>query len=558
VCVRLERSGRPPEPSHTTAHKGVNKVHQTETEETARPPVAVAMRGMKMSFAGVQVLKEVDFEVKRGEVHALLGENGAGKSTLMKILEGVYVPDGGEVLINGKSVPLESGLDAKANGITMVFQEFSLIPTLTVAQNILLGREPQTGLGFIDERKMIAEARKVLAELNVDLDPRAEVGPLAASYWQITEIAKALSQDANVLVLDEPTASLTKDETETLFRRIRMLRDAGMSIVYISHRMAEIYDIADRITVMRNGRRIRTAAISQYPVGEVIADMLGEQKERAPKQHEISEHVGPAPDEDEPSSYPPSSPTSPADRAPKTNPLLQIRDLHSDNGINGLDLDVRAGEVVGLAGLMGSGRSQLVRAIFGIDKITNGTVRLEGQDVRIQNPRDAIRAGIALVPEDRRVEGLVLEHSVETNSELPLIASGRRSWISKGETLRCAQRVIQRLDVRTSSAGKSVGLLSGGNQQKIVIGKWLLTEPKVFLLDEPTAGIDIGAKKEIMRILRQFAASGKAVIVISSELEELLEVSDRIVVLRNGRVDDTYRGHQFTSEEALHRAVQGV
>ncbi|WP_140416612.1 ATP-binding cassette domain-containing protein, partial [Arthrobacter globiformis] len=296
--------------------------------------------------------------------------------------------------------------------------------------------------------------------------------------------------------------------------------------------------------------RIRTEAVSDYPVGEVIADMLGEQKERAPKQQEST-----APDPL--MSKPVSSVQSP--KTPRqTNPLLQIRALHSANGISGLDLDVRAGEVVGLAGLMGSGRSELVRAIFGIDRITNGSVRVGGRDVKIRNPRDAIRAGIALVPEDRRMEGLVLDHSVETNSELPLIASGRRSWISKGETLRCAQHVIKRLDVRTSSTGKAVGLLSGGNQQKIVIGKWLLTEPKVFLLDEPTAGIDIGAKKEIIRILRQFAASGKAVIVISSELEELLEVSDRIVVLRNGRVDDSYRGHQFTSEEALHRAVQGV
>ncbi|MET4620667.1 ribose transport system ATP-binding protein [Arthrobacter sp. 2762] len=525
-------------------------MQETETTATAGPPVAVAMRGMKMSFAGVQVLKEVDFEVTRGEVHALLGENGAGKSTLMKILEGVYTPDGGEVLINGKSVPLESGLDAKANGITMVFQEFSLIPTLTVAQNILLGREPRTSLGFIDERMMISQARKILAELNVDLDPRSEIGPLPASYWQITEIAKALSQDANVLVLDEPTASLTKDETETLFQRIRMLRDAGMSIVYISHRMAEIYDIADRITVMRNGHRVRTDTVSDYPVGEVIADMLGEQKAHAPQQHGST-----APD---PLVSSPASSVQAPKGPRQATPLLQIRDLHCANGISGLDLDVRAGEVVGLAGLMGSGRSELVRAIFGIDRITNGTIRVQGQEVTIQNPRDAIRAGIALVPEDRRMEGLVLDHSVEMNSELPLIASGRRSWISKSETLRSAQAVIKRLDVRTSSTGKAVGLLSGGNQQKIVIGKWLLTEPKVFLLDEPTAGIDIGAKKEIMRILRQFAASGKAVIVISSELEELLEVSDRILVLRNGRVDDTYRGHQFTSEEALHRAIQGV
>ena len=525
-------------------------MQETETTETVGPPVAVAMRGMKMSFAGVQVLKEVDFEVARGEVHALLGENGAGKSTLMKILEGVYTPDAGEVLINGKSVPLESGLDAKANGITMVFQEFSLIPTLTVAQNILLGREPRTVLGFIDEHMMISQARKILAELNVDLDPRSEVGPLPASYWQITEIAKALSQDANILVLDEPTASLTKDETETLFQRIRMLRDAGMSIVYISHRMGEIYDIADRITVMRNGHRVRTETVSDYPVGEVIADMLGEQKAHAPKQH-----VSSAPD----SLVSSPAPSVQAPKGPRpTTPLLQIRDLHCANGISGLDLDVRAGEVVGLAGLMGSGRSELVRAIFGIDRITNGTVRVQGQEVKIQNPRDAIRAGFALVPEDRRMEGLVLDHSVEMNSELPLIASGRRSWINKSETLRSAQAVIKRLDVRTSSTGKAVGLLSGGNQQKIVIGKWLLTEPKVFLLDEPTAGIDIGAKKEIMRILRQFAASGKAVIVISSELEELLEVSDRILVLRNGSVDNTYRGHQFTSEEALHRAIQGV
>jgi ribose transport system ATP-binding protein len=514
----------------------VNTVHEVTVGSSPESSVAVTMRGIAMSFAGVPVLKKVDFEVKRGEVHALLGENGAGKSTLMKILEGVYKPDAGEIFIGGKPTKLDSALDAKAHGITMVFQEFSLVPTLTVAQNILLRREPRTRLGLIDDRKTVAKAKKILADMDTDLDPRAEVGSLAASYWQITEIAKALSQGANVLVLDEPTASLTKDETNTLFKRVRVLRDSGIAIVYISHRMAEVYDIADRITVMRNGQRIRTASVADYPLRDVIADMLGGQKKATddgagPHRREASKGL---------------------------RPMLQIRELHSNKGIKGLDLDVYAGEIVGLAGLMGSGRSELVRAIFGIDKITSGTLVVDGNAVQIGNPREAVRAGIALVPEDRRTEGLVLEHSVETNSELPVVAAEHKGWIPRSYTVRLARDVIERLQVRTSSPSRPVNLLSGGNQQKVVIGKWLLTQPKVFMLDEPTAGIDIGTKLEIMRTLRRFAESGKAVIVISSELEELLQVSDRIIVLRNGRIDDTYKDRHFISEEDLHRAVQGV
>jgi ribose transport system ATP-binding protein len=518
---------------------------ETKMTSQRQDIAAVAMQGIVKSFGGVAVLKEIDFEVRRGEVHALLGENGAGKSTLMKILEGVYKPDSGSIFVDGELVSGESGYNPKAHGITMVFQEFSLIPTLTVGQNILLGREPRNKLGLIDERKTNEEAKKHLDRMRAPVDPKAEVGPLAASYWQITEIAKALSQEAKVLVLDEPTASLTKDETDALFKQIRTLRSSGMAIVYISHRMAEIYDIADRITVLRNGVRVRTEAANEYPVRRVIADMLGEQKTElagAITGHEEADVHG--------------KPRPLPIRGDK--PLLSLRNFSSSNGIKDINLDVYPGEIVGLAGLMGSGRSELARAVFGIDKITGGSITVAGETVQIGRPRDAVRAGLALVPEDRRVEGLVLEHSVESNAELPMITRNGQSWISNKESRGLAKDVIERLDVRTSSTRKSIGLLSGGNQQKVVIGKWLLTDPRVFILDEPTAGIDIGAKREIMHLLQQFAASGKAVVFISSELAELLEVSDRIVVMKDGRINEEYQDQEYVSEENLHRAVQGV
>ncbi|MCW2952190.1 MAG: monosaccharide transporter ATP-binding protein family [Conexibacter sp.] len=514
------------------------RTHSVEAEVASRSPTAVAMRRISMSFGGVRALEDVDFDVRWGEVHALLGENGAGKSTLMKILEGVYRPDSGEILVEGKPVSLRSADDARAHGIAMVFQEFSLVPTLTVAQNVLLGNERKTRLGLLDDRAAVETTSRIFEEMNVDLDPRAEIGALPAGYWQITEIAKALSQHARILVLDEPTASLTKDETQALFDQLRVLRAAGIAIVYISHRMAEIYDIADRITVMRDGRKIRTDTVAQFPVGEVISEMLGRAAERQLRR------VNP-------------QTTSPV-HDPAAPPLLQIRGLHSANGINGLDLEIRAGEIVGLAGLMGSGRSELVRAVFGIDKVTAGTISVAGREVKIRNPRDAIEAGLALVPEDRRVEGLVLAHTVEANTRLPTIAAGWHGWLATNVGDQLAQKMVERLDVRTSSVRKPVGLLSGGNQQKVVIGKWLLTEPEVFMLDEPTAGIDIGAKLQIIETLRQFADGGKAVLVISSELQELLEISDRIVVLRDGRADRELTPDEFESEEALHRALQGV
>jgi ribose transport system ATP-binding protein len=362
------------------------------------------------------------------------------------------------------------------------------------------------------------------------------VSTLSAGYWQITEIAKALSQEARVLVLDEPTASLTKDETDMLFERIRDLRRSGMAIVYISHRMAEIYDIADRITVLRDGRRIRTDAVQDFPVGEVISEMLG--KKTRGERRRIRE--------------------GPKVARLDERPVLEIDGLRSDEGVAGVDLHVHPGEIVGVAGLMGSGRSELVRAIFGIDRITAGTVRVGGKAVRIRNPRDAVKAGLALVPEDRRVEGLVLDHSVETNARLPSIASGWQGWLRPKEGSVLARQIVDDLGVRTTSVKKTIGLLSGGNQQKVVIGKWLVTDPMVFILDEPTAGIDIGAKVEIMTKLREFAQRGKGVLVISSELAELLEMTDRIVVLTEGRITSQYDTSDLESEEALHRAIQGV
>lgn len=477
------------------------------------------------------MLHGVDLDIQRGEVHALLGENGAGKSTLMKIVEGLYAPDEGEILIDGEPAQVAGGLDAAAHGITMVFQEFSLIPTLSIADNIFLGREPRNRGGFISRKRTITAAEKMLESMGVHFNVREIVGDLPASHWQITEIAKALSKPTSVLVLDEPTASLTVTETEMLLDKIRRLKEAGIAIIYISHRMAEIYQIADRITVLRNGRLVRTAAATEYPVTEVIGDMLGSEQSRVVSRRPAPNHTDP--------------------------PLLRVRGLRTLKGVNGADLDVHSGEIVGIAGLMGSGRSEFARALFGIDRIVGGQIEVAGKTITIRHPTDAIAAGFALVPEDRRVEGLVLDHSVETNSELPRLLQSKKRWISKQFTASTASRVITGMDVRTSSPRKRIGDLSGGNQQKVVIGKWLDISPRVFILDEPTAGIDIGSKSAIVEKLREYADAGNAVIVISSELDELLTISDRIVIMRGGQIDET-PSSSYDSEESLHRAVQGV
>ena len=497
-------------------------------------PVAVRMTGITKSFTGIRVLHGVDFDLRKGEVHALVGGNGAGKSTLMKILQGVYTPDEGQIAVDGNPVEIRSPHDARALGIGMIFQEFSLIPTLTVAQNIFLGREPRGSGGLIDDRASARRARELFAEMEEEIDPNARMLDLGTGYWQLTEIAKALAQDARVLIMDEPTSSLTATEAHSLFALVQRLRERGISIIYISHRMDEIFRITDRITVLRDGRRVLTDDTAALTMNQVIAAIVGKTMEQAFEWQERS-----------------------VDRS--VAPLLQVRNLSAGKRVQDVSFDLYPGEILGLAGLMGSGRTELARAIFGIDRVDKGQILIRGEPTDIRNPEDAITAGVSLVPEDRRIQGLVLDHSVKNNLLLPQLDRLDRAGIlddRRGD--RMAGSIVEDLRIKTGSIGTTVRLLSGGNQQKVVIGKWLATEPDILILDEPTAGVDIQAKTEILGVIRALADRGKGIIVISSELVELLAVSDRLLVLRDGHVVREIDRREIRTEEELHRAVQGA
>ncbi|NKY24000.1 sugar ABC transporter ATP-binding protein [Cellulomonas denverensis] len=489
------------------------------------------MRAIDKAFDGVPVLRDVSFEVLPGEVHALAGGNGAGKSTLMKILQGVYQRDAGTVEVFGTDLRASSIQEAKAAGIGMVFQEFSLVSTLTVAQNIFLDDEPRRR-GLIDDARMRREAAALLRRIEVDIDPGAEVGGLPTAQWQLTEIAKALSRDARVLIMDEPTASLAKHEVDALFELIGRLKAQGIAIIYISHRMDEVDRIADRITILQGGRHLLTARLADITPQEIVAGIAGRELAAAGRA------VGGVP----------------AD-APV---LLEVRDLHA-RGVHGADLRLHAGEVLGIAGLMGSGRTELAGALFGVNPITAGTVTRDGQPLRIGSPRDAIAAGIVLVPEDRRLQGLVLDHSVRSNLVLPLLHRVlRRGLVAVDQVRRLSDELIQRFSIAVARPDAPARLLSGGNQQKIVIAKWLGTAPDVLVMDEPTAGVDVGTKSEIVRIVRELARDGKGVVVISSEFPELIAMCDRFLIMRDGVVVDSLDAAEVASEVELELAVQGL
>ncbi|NIK57334.1 sugar ABC transporter ATP-binding protein [Kribbella shirazensis] len=493
----------------------------------------VQLRDIRKSFDGVPVLLGVDFEVGQGEVHALAGGNGAGKSTLMKILQGVYTKDAGEILVAGTPVTLTSVDDAKAAGIGMVFQEFSLVPSLTVAQNLFLSAETTSRFGLISDRDSRDRARRIFADLEVDVDVDAMVGDLSTAYWQLTEIAKALAQNAQVLILDEPTASLAKNEVEALFALIGRLKSRGISIIYISHRMDEIYRIADRITILRDGRRLLTRPLGEVTPAEIVEGIVGRPDDGALSYQERASSEG-------------------------GEVLLEAVEVYSGDRVRGVSFQLRAGEILGLAGLMGSGRSELARCLFGIDRIDAGEVRMRGRRIDLRNPRDAQRAGIALIPEDRREQGLVLEHSVEDNLLLPVLRTIRRGpFLDTRSGRRLTRTLIDKVAIK-GDPRQPVRRLSGGNQQKVVIAKWLGTQPEVLIMDEPTAGVDIGTKSEIVAIIRRLADAGGAVIVISSEYPELLAVSDRVLVLRNGSVADELRRADIPDEESLQLSVQGL
>ena len=494
---------------------------------------AIQMRGIEKSFGTNPVLKNVDFSVSVGEVHALAGENGAGKSTLMKILQGVYQKDAGDILVAGESVEITDTFAARKAGIGMVFQEFSLIPTLTVAQNIFLTNEP-TRFGLIDDAKAKTLARAIFQEMEVEVDPSATVESMPTALWQLTEIAKALAQNARVLIMDEPTASLAKHEAEGLFALIERLKNKGIAIVYISHRMDEIYRIADRITVLRDGSRVLTESLKKVSPEQIVEAIVG----RKAAAHLVHQ-----------------------DRSDKISSevVLEVTNLSSGPKLQNVSLKVRRGEILGLAGLMGSGRTELVNTLFGILKPTSGTIKINGKELSISSPDKAIKNRIALIPEDRRAQGLVLDHAVTENLTLPLLDELKAGGLlSNKKILAKSQEIINQFDIKLAYPGIRVGSLSGGNQQKVVIGKWLGTNPEILLMDEPTAGVDIGTKSEILDLVRKIADSGKSVILISSELPELLSVSDRILVLKDGHVSKSLNRAEIPSEEFLQLAIQGA
>lgn len=500
----------------------------------AEQVTAVQMRSISKSFSGVRVLQDVDFNVITGEVHALAGGNGAGKSTLMKILQGVYQLDSGKVEISGKEAVLNSIHDAKAAGIGMVFQEFSLVPALTVAQNIFLGVEPMNR-GLIDDSESVRRAEKIFEEMEVVVNPRATIADLGTAYWQLTEIAKALAQDATVLIMDEPTASLARHEAEALFELVDRLKKRGISIIYISHRMDEVYRIADRITVLRDGRWLFTKALTEVTPEEIVEGIVGKKIEGQLAYQARN--------------------TASNDGAP----LLAVEGLTAGDRVRDVTFSVHAGEIVGLAGLMGSGRTELTRVLFGIDRPSSGIISIRGKKTTIGNPRDAMKAGIALIPEDRREQGLILDHSVRENLLLPLLDRVKRGpFLNQAAGRTLSSSLLERFAVKTSHPDKPVRLLSGGNQQKVVLAKWLGTDPEILILDEPTAGVDIGTKSEILATIRAIADEGKAVIVISSEYPELLAISDRILILKAGSISAELDRAEIPDEEYLQLAVQGV
>jgi ribose transport system ATP-binding protein len=495
----------------------------------AVPPV-VRMRGVRKTFDGVTVLDAVDLDLHGGEVHGLMGENGAGKSTLMKLLLGVHAPDEGTIELDGVPVRFASPQAAQAHGIAMIFQEFSLVPTLTVAQNVFLGREARGRGGLIDDRATERRARALFEELAIDLDVRRPVAELPTAYWQLAEIAKALSQDARVLVMDEPTSSLARAETEILFGLIRRLRERGIAIVYISHRMEEIFEVVDRVTVLRDGRLVVTKPAAELALKQTIEHIVGRDVEQGFRWR-------------------------PPARAPGA-PLLEVEDLTADP-LEGVSFDVRAGEVLGVAGLLGSGRTELANTLFGMRAIERGTIRVHGQERRIRRPQDAIAAGLALVPEDRRLQGLVLAHSVRDNVLLPVLGTlTRRGLVDDRRGTDVVRDYVRRLAIQTRSVHTPVRLLSGGNQQKAVIAKWLATEPDVLIMDEPTAGVDIGAKVEIVEMIRDLAEAGNAILLFSSELPELLAISHRLLILRAGRTHRILDRSEVAGDKELHHMLQ--
>ncbi|MFI6852797.1 sugar ABC transporter ATP-binding protein [Streptomyces sp. NPDC050416] len=484
------------------------------------------IEGIRKTFPGVVALDGVDFDLRRGEVHVLLGENGAGKSTLIKMLSGAYTPDAGRILVGGEEVRIQGAQDSERLGIATIYQEFNLVPDLTVAENLFLGRQPRR-FGVIDRKRMEADAEALLARVDVNVSPRARVRELGIARLQMVEIAKALSLDARVLIMDEPTAVLTSEEVDKLFAIVRTLREDGVGVVFITHHLEEIAALGDRVTVLRDGRSVGQVPAAT-PEDELVRLMVGRSIEQ-------------------------QYPRERADRGPA---LLSVEGLTRDGVFHDVSFEVHAGEVVGIAGLVGAGRTEVVRAVFGADPYDKGTVKVAGSAIHKDDVNAALTAGIGLIPEDRKGQGLVLDASVEENLGLVTLRSATRAGLVdlKGQR-EAAERIAGQLGVRMAGLGQHVRTLSGGNQQKVVIGKWLLADTKVLILDEPTRGIDVGAKVEIYQLVNELTAAGAAVLMISSDLPEVLGMSDRVLVMAQGRIAGELSADEVTQDAVMALAV---
>ncbi len=489
----------------------------------------LTMKDVDKSFIGVHALKKAYLELKKGEVHALMGENGAGKSTLMKVLTGIYSKDNGKIIYKNEEVEFFNPKDAQEAGIVIVHQELNMMNHLTVAQNIFIGREIMRGK-FIDDKKMNNEAKKLFDKLNIDINPNETMGNLTVGKQQMCEIAKAISQEAEVIVFDEPTAALTDSEIDELFKIIKDLRSKGIGIIYISHRMDEINLITDRVTVMRDGEYVGTLITKDSTKEDIISMMVGRTIYEAPK---------------EKSNVLEDAPT-----------VLRVENLCAGKNVKNVSFELRKGEILGFSGLMGSGRTETARAIFGADKIYSGTIYINDKKLEVKNPIDAVRAGIGYLSEDRKRYGIVLDKTVTENSTLASLDEFINGiFINKNKEKNVCKEFIDKLKTKTASTETAVITLSGGNQQKVVIAKWLVRNCDILIFDEPTRGIDVGAKSEIYSLMNELVAQGKSIIMISSELPEILRMSDRVIVMSEGRITGEIPIEEATQESIMYKAT---
>ncbi|MFQ9305891.1 MAG: sugar ABC transporter ATP-binding protein [Blautia wexlerae] len=491
----------------------------------------IEMRGIDKSFGSNQVLKQAGFTLESGEVHALMGENGAGKSTLMKILTGVYTKDAGTVLVDGKEVNYKNPQEAEKAGIVFIYQELNVMFDLTVEENLFMGKEIHGKFGICDKKAMQKKAQEALNILGVNISPKTVMAELSVGQQQMVEICKALMADAKVIIMDEPTAALTQSETAALFKVIESLRKKGVSMVYISHRMEEIFELCDRITVLRDGSYIGVKNIPETNMNEIVKMMIG---------REIGERY-------------------PSRNVKIGKEVLKVKELTRKGTFHDVNFSVRAGEVLGVSGLMGAGRTEIMQAIFGNLSYESGTIEIDGKEVKISNPRQAMEHGIGFITEDRKTEGLMLDKSIRENISLcNLRRISKSSVISREAEKNMVAEAIKDLRIKCFGSYHECNNLSGGNQQKVVLAKWILTNPKILILDEPTRGVDIGAKKEIYSIINKLAAQGVAIIMVSSELPEVLGMSDNIMVVREGEVRGIISYEEANQERVMTLATGGT